>query len=421
MPIVEEIGSNADCVRCSAIWDSVYCWPETPAGQIVIKSCAEIFASADVNLKPSEQKIVGNAYRKCNEDGNWLWGNWTNYTECLEFSTTRPVAVPILVSYILLVGSVISLFFMSITLFVFLYFKSLRCPRIRVHQNLVVALIVHAVMLILLSLHVVVGGTFWSTYLEVGWLCRTVLTIKMYSGLACINWMFNEGLLLHSRTATSVFRRDAPFKLYYFIGWGFPIIIVTAWAITMNFYVDSSCWQGYGDYPYVWIITTPMLLTLSVNFFFLVNVIRILVTKLHSREVTHIGRAVKATALLFPLLGVSHLLFCVNPHDDAGIEEAYMIFNAILQSSQGLFVSIFHCFMNTEVQKVLRNAYLRAIARRSANSGSRNQNLSHTYSFYGDVSASCSHRHKRASPKNANIRMLEVTDGKISDVTCTQV
>lgn len=42
----------------------------------------------------------------------------------------------------------------------------------------------------------------------------------------------------------------------------------------------------------------------------------------------------KATALLFPLLGITHLLFCVNPRDDSKLEEAYMITNAVLQSSQ---------------------------------------------------------------------------------------
>ncbi|CAG2101859.1 unnamed protein product [Medioppia subpectinata] len=44
--------------------------------------------------------------------------------------------------------------------------------------------------------------------------------IKLYAALACINWMFIEGLLLHSRITISIFRKDAPFKLYYCVGWG---------------------------------------------------------------------------------------------------------------------------------------------------------------------------------------------------------
>ncbi|GIY13344.1 corticotropin-releasing factor receptor 1, partial [Caerostris darwini] len=74
-----------------------------------------------------------------------------------------------------------------------------------------------------------------------------------------------------------------------------------------------------------------------INLIFLVNIIRILVTKMKTSstfEIVQIRRAMKATALLFPLLGITHLLFCVNPRDDSKLEEAYMITNAALQSSQ---------------------------------------------------------------------------------------
>lgn len=45
-------------------------------------------------------------------------------------------------------------------------------------------------------------------------------------------------------------------------------------------------------------------------------------------------KALKATALLFPLLGIPHLLFCINPKDNGSLEEAYMIVNAFIKSSQ---------------------------------------------------------------------------------------
>ncbi|CAG2162899.1 unnamed protein product [Oppiella nova] len=64
-----------------------------------------------------------------------------------------------------------------------IYRQSLMCSRLRVHRNLV------------------------------------VISMKLYAALACINWMFIEGLLLHSRITVSIFRKDAPFKLYYCIGW----------------------------------------------------------------------------------------------------------------------------------------------------------------------------------------------------------
>ncbi|CAG2162900.1 unnamed protein product [Oppiella nova] len=138
----------------------------------------------------------------------------------------------------------------------------------------------------------------------------------------------------------------------------------------MSHTLPTYCWSGYGDSVYVWMITGPMITAIGVNCIFLINIIRILITKLRltvTVEMTQIRKAMKATALLFPLLGISHLLFCFNPGDNGQLESVYMITNAFLQSSQGIFVSVLYCFLNTEVQTVVRNVYLRASMRRSAN------------------------------------------------------
>ncbi|XP_015914350.2 corticotropin-releasing factor receptor 1 [Parasteatoda tepidariorum] len=361
---------NGD-VYCEPVWDSVLCWPSIPAGQTAWKSCLQVLkygdAVADVKnlVIPPEAK----AYRICDKNGNWLWGNWTNYNECLNFTTTDLPKAPLTVSLILLVCSLVSLFFLALTIFIFFYFKSLQCSRLRVHRNLIVALIIHSLMLVIISLPVV-GGASIPSYRELDWLCKIVVSVKMYAALSSINWMFVEGMLLHSRITTNIFQKDAPFKLYYFIGWGIPLVLILSWCLTMNASMNSHCWEGYGRSSYVWIITGPMIGALGINLIFLVNIIRILVTKMKTSstfEIVQIRRAMKATALLFPLLGITHLLFCVNPRDESKLEEAYMITNASLQSSQGIFVSILYCFMNIEVQTVLRKAYVRAALRRNPN------------------------------------------------------
>ncbi|KAK8765097.1 hypothetical protein V5799_032294 [Amblyomma americanum] len=200
-------------------------------------------------------------------------------------------------------------------------------------------------------------------------LCKCVLSLKMYAATASINWMFVEGLLLHSRVAVSVFRQDAPFRLYYALGWGLPLVFILAWAYQTQKELRTACWEGYGSSTNVWILIAPRLVAILVNSVFLVNIVRILVSRVKpsasSAETTQFRKAIKATALLFPLLGITHLLFCINPQNETmGLREAYMIINAILQSSQGIFVSVLYCFMDSEVQTALRNAYLRAAARR---------------------------------------------------------
>ncbi|GIY13484.1 calcitonin receptor [Caerostris extrusa] len=137
-----------------------------------------------------------------------------------QLTTTDAPKTPLTVSLILLICSMISLFFLSVTIFIFFYFKSLQCSRLRVHRNLVLSLIIHSLMLIVISLPVV-GGNSIPSYRDINWLCKTVVSIKMYAALSSINWMFVEGMLLHSRITTNIFQKDAPFKLYYLIGWVF--------------------------------------------------------------------------------------------------------------------------------------------------------------------------------------------------------
>lgn len=103
-----------------------------------------------------------------------------------------------------------------------------------------------------------------------------------------------------------------------------------------------------------------MFLWLQINLLFLVNIVRILVTKLNdgpassaNHEGTHVRKALRATLILFPLLGITNLLFFINPKNGTH-DKIYIIFNASMQSSQGVFLAILYCFLNSEVQEVIK-------------------------------------------------------------------
>ena len=74
---------------------------------------------------------------------------------------------------------------------------------------------------------------------------------------------------------------------------------------------------------------------------FLVNIVRILVTKLREDDAAasaheghiYVRKALKATLILFPLLGLTNLLFFINPNNGRH-DKIYVIFNATMQSSQ---------------------------------------------------------------------------------------
>ena len=50
--------------------------------------------------------------------------------------------------------------------------------------------------------------------------------------------------------------------------------------------------------------------------------------------VLQIKKAVRATLILFPLLGITNLLFFINPKNVPPWDKIYMLFNASMQSSQ---------------------------------------------------------------------------------------
>uniref|UniRef100_A0ACB8EV15 Corticotropin-releasing factor receptor 1 n=1 Tax=Sphaerodactylus townsendi TaxID=933632 RepID=A0ACB8EV15_9SAUR len=59
-------------------------------------------------------------------------------------------------------------------------------------------------------------------------------------------------------------------------------------------------------------------------------------------------KAVKATLVLLPLLGITYMLFFVNPGEDEISRIVFIYFNSLLESFQGFFVSVFYCFLNSE-------------------------------------------------------------------------
>ncbi|KAK4322896.1 hypothetical protein Pmani_006370 [Petrolisthes manimaculis] len=85
-----------------------------------------------------------------------------------------------------------------------------------------------------------------------------------------------------------------------------------------------------------------------------------------NRPEFNIRKAIRATVVLFSLLGITNLLFAVNPGDKGDLEDAYMLTNAMLQSSQGVFVLVLYCFLNSEVREVLRKRWRQYRTRHSS-------------------------------------------------------
>ncbi|XP_067876101.1 corticotropin-releasing factor receptor 2-like [Heterodontus francisci] len=137
---------------------------------------------------------------------------------------------------------------------------------------------------------------------------------------------------------------------------GIPLPIIMAWSTAKLFYENEQCWFGKRSGKYIdYIYQGPVILVLLINFIFLFNIVRILMTKLRASttsETMQYRKAVKATLVLLPLLGITYMLFFVNPGEDDVSQIVFIYFNSFLQSFQGFFVSVFYCFLNGEVSKL---------------------------------------------------------------------
>ncbi|XP_047490881.1 calcitonin receptor-like [Penaeus chinensis] len=107
-------------VYCNTTWDTLYCWPPTKAGQMVKESCATVFSDVPDLVNYPEAY----AYRECDQAGVWLWGGWTNYSQCLSVIDHKDDnSAAEAVSYITFIGALLSLFTLIITIFIFTYFR----------------------------------------------------------------------------------------------------------------------------------------------------------------------------------------------------------------------------------------------------------------------------------------------------------
>ncbi|KAF7245069.1 Calcitonin gene-related peptide type 1 receptor [Varanus komodoensis] len=139
------------------------------------------------------------------------------------------------------------------------------------------------------------------------------------------------------------------------VGGGFPLIPACIHAVARTIYFNDNCWIS-SETHLLYIVHGPICAALLVNLFFLLNIVRVLITKLkvtHQAESNLYMKAVRATLILVPLLGIEFVLFPWRPEGRIA-EEIYDYVMHILMHYQGLLVATIFCFFNGEVQSVLR-------------------------------------------------------------------
>ncbi|WKY16119.1 hypothetical protein Q1695_001083 [Nippostrongylus brasiliensis] len=355
---------------CSVSFDKSLCWLKADYGAEVERLCPFTYCPT---VPGCEQ--VANTHmvtRVCGLDGEWQDSNYSrcitvldDYQHCIKgFCRLCPDPLREFVVSVSLTLSIVSVALLVAAILLFSIFDSIQCRRLSIHKNLATAFVfrfaLFAIWTIVQSTNLFKDcSTFNPTPLwNWEWLCKTILWFVIYFQVASVMWMLIEGAYLYSRfTVFAMRHNDAPWFLYMACGWGVPFVVVICWTAVHEYKTrkqSTFCWVPYVQGNHLWILAGTMGFAWTMNFIFLLGIVIILVQKLRSEnsaESKKIWRTIKATLLLVPLLGVSNIPLFYEPDKPSAV---YMLGSAILQHSQGIFIAVLYCFLNSEIQNAVK-------------------------------------------------------------------
>uniref|UniRef100_A0A8B9JQX4 G-protein coupled receptors family 2 profile 2 domain-containing protein n=1 Tax=Astyanax mexicanus TaxID=7994 RepID=A0A8B9JQX4_ASTMX len=197
--------------------------------------------------------------------------------------------IALIINYL---GHCISVGALVVAFILFLCLRSIRCLRNVIHWNLITTFILRNVMWFLLQL-------IDHNIHERNEFCRLCSRGALYT-------VTNNKYLISN-----------PFMSFVLI-LGIPCPIIVAWAIGKLYNENEQCWFGKEPGKYIdYIYQGPVIVVLLVSIFYCTA-----------------KKAVKATLVLLPLLGITYMLFFVNPGEDDISQIVFIYFNSFLQSFQ---------------------------------------------------------------------------------------
>ncbi|XP_078722824.1 corticotropin-releasing factor receptor 2-like [Lampetra fluviatilis] len=345
------VDANATGPFCNATRDEIgTCWPSSESSRVVVRPCPDRFNGVQYDTSKS-------VYRECMADATWA--RRSNYSLCeaiiLSKKNSQHYKVALVVNYL---GHCVSLLALMTAFTIFWCLRrSIRCLRNAIHWNLMTTFILRNAtwfLLQLIDLSTQERNEPW---------CCVIITIFNYFQVTNFFWMFVEGCYLHTAIVMTYSTDKLRKWIFICIGWVIPAPIIIIWAMVKLHFEDEKCWFGKTPGKYIdYIYQGPIILVLLINFIFLFNIVTILMTKLRASttsETIQYRKAVKATLVLLPLLGITYMLFFVNPGEDEISQVIFLYVNSFLMSFQGFFVSVFYCFLNGEVRSAIRKRWHR--------------------------------------------------------------
>ncbi|XP_012508780.1 PREDICTED: gastric inhibitory polypeptide receptor isoform X3 [Propithecus coquereli] len=328
------------------------------------RECRETLEAAE---PPSV--AAGFVLRQCGSDGQW--GPWRDHTQCENpekngsFQDQKLILERLQVVYT--VGYSLSLATLLLALLILSFFRRLRCTRNYIHINLFTSFMLRAAAILTRDRLLPPPGPYPGDQAPTPWnqalaACRTAQVVTQYCVGANYTWLLVEGVYLHSLLVLVGSSEEGYLRCYLLLGWGAPTLFVIPWVIVRYLHENTQCWERNEVKAIWWIIRTPILMTILINFFIFIRILGILLSKLRTQQMRcpdYRLRLARSTLTLVPLLGVHEVVFAPLTEEQArgALRFAKIGFEIFLSSFQGFLVSVLYCFINKEVQSEIRRAW----------------------------------------------------------------
>uniref|UniRef100_A0A2C9JDG7 G-protein coupled receptors family 2 profile 2 domain-containing protein n=1 Tax=Biomphalaria glabrata TaxID=6526 RepID=A0A2C9JDG7_BIOGL len=368
---------------CGIVWDNVMCWNATRPNTVATMRCPGYIDRFDTSEF---------AEKTCTENGTWfvhsvLNTSWTNYNNCIhrpvdvDISSHIEIADNLILLYT--IGYSVSLVSLLVAVIIMLNWRRLHCKSNTLHINLFIAFILRAAMSFMKD-RLFVGGLGLPQdikrsedrtliFLDEGphWECRTLFVLLMFAISASQTWMLMEGLYLYLLVHKTMVTERLGVKPYIVLGWLLPWTFLTPWIIVKYIYENKFCWNMQSNPVYFWILKGPWTAVVLINFFFFLDIIRALVTRVRNNQ-RHAGRSQyrkfgKFILVLIPLFGIMYIVLNFAFPSEVMLGDynvIYMYIEMCYNSFQGFILALLFCFLNEDVHSEMRRSWQQHRSRR---------------------------------------------------------
>ncbi|KAH9638452.1 hypothetical protein HF086_016777, partial [Spodoptera exigua] len=217
----DNLNTTTNRNQCEPTFDGWTCWPEAAVGTVATEVCSEFAYS---NSGPSCHHYSS---KQCHR--NATWELQTDYSTC----SITPRLVRRYQYYIIVLS--ISIAACLPAVFIFCFYKRLRIPRVALHRNLLIAIIIRNALVIVSRSEIYIdeltssGETVMSSH---GIACRILAFAERVAGNAVFVCMLVEGIYLH-RSIVAVFKQKLKIKWLYGAGAGWSTAKTTLFLMPL--------------------------------------------------------------------------------------------------------------------------------------------------------------------------------------------